>query len=1156
MIRKHMTITLALLVLFAAFALVSCDDSNPIEGGGGNEDPITAQVQNLSLSLSASNLEGYFGSKDTVSVIATATNNAGEPVENAKVTITTSEFGTVSYLTDNTTDENGQVSARLIVTYVDFGENNTTGIQATAGTVKSLPVREVTATTNDIRVQVTATPSNSVALAGQMATSDIRTKVLDSVTGVAVEGVPIRVEIINGADAILSAPSYDAASKVYTSTLTVEEVQGTIDVQVRASVNVPGAQIASIAGLSAELPVTVPGKEAPNADAAGTIEAGEANETTPVTDAAPVLGKGGVALNTWKAADGPGDKGGRTLAESVVADTVMVHWTVWGSSISEIYLSISPRKIKAMPNESRQLTVTAVAADENNNGIRDLQLYLKLRNLDPTEPTGTITVPALTDSAGKTTAIVSTNGEYGTWVVEARTSPTQEDPWTDTLTVSSGSEVVAAFLSVDPNMIFAEPGVSATATVRAIAYNERNNGVPDYELHLTLRDPDGTPIGASIAQPDSTDSTGTALTTIQSNGDYGDWVVEVRAYEDQEEPLATKSLSVVEGSAIHSINMILSDTEVFAEPDANKEIDVWATARDDNSSALENRLVYFKLVSLDGSSTGTIAYSDTTDTAGVAHTVINTEGQTGEWRVEARAYPTQNNALAQRDLDIIEGSAVTDISVTISPNVLTPAPGSADTAQVRLVAYDVNGAGVQDAELHLSVRNMINGELAGSVSEPDSTGEDGGVIAQLLTNGRYGDWIVEARPYAGHPLVFSDTVKVKPGSPQYFIAVPDTNSISVFGTNGLEQTDVRATLYTENDLPTIDDQWIYFLAEEFPWTMDDDTRLRINDNYGQDSPFPDNRIGVPPGIGLPYDSVFSENGVANVTITSGQSKGHVRLRIWSKDQSGEEDVVTSFNGLQIVSGPPDSIDVDFRPEPFDGGGAIWDLEVSARVFDARGNDVLDGYTVYFSVDSTEYAHILDRGVTGNESEHTTSVTPGVCYSTLEYHSEATNRTVIVTASALNGNGEEVSDHVSVHLPLAEPSGVLTVQPANYDFGDHPGDLGEFELRLDVFDGHGYGINQQLVSFSPAKGRIFRVNDINSPTVPFAYTGIWDYPLYTIWDNDPDGVAYRWFLITEGEAFPDPSVGETQVQITAEIIGVPDASVEPVTVFLIRDISPE
>ncbi|MCB2211041.1 Ig-like domain-containing protein [bacterium] len=1152
MIRKHMTITLALLVLFAAFALVSCDDSNPIEGGGGNEDPITAQVQNLSLSLSDSNLEGYFGSKDTVTVIATATNNAGEAVENAKVTITSSNFGTVSYLTDNTTDENGQVTARLIVTFVDFGENNTTEVLATAGATVKSSARQVSAATNDIRVQVTATPSNAVALAGQMATSDIRTKVLDSVTGVAVAGVPIRVEIINGADAILSAPTYDAPSKSYTSTLTVEEVQGTIDVQVRASVNVPGAQIASIAGLSAELPVTVPGKESPEVDAAGTIEAGEANETTPVTDAAPILGKGGVALNTWKAADGPGDKGGRTLAESVVADTVMVHWTVWGSSISEIYLSISPSKVKAMPNESKQLTVTAVAADENNNGIRGLQLYLKLRNLDPTEPTGTITVPTVTDSAGKTTAIVSTNGEYGTWIVEARTTPTQEDPWTDTLTVTSGSEVVAAFLSVDPNMIFAEPGVSAKATVRAIAYNERNNGVPDYELHMTLRDPNGTPIGASIAQPDSTDSTGTALTTIQTNGDYGDWVVEVRAYEDQEEPLATKSLNVVEGSAISSINMILSETEVFAEPDANKEIDVWATARDDNSSALENRLVYFKLVSLDGSSTGTIAYSDTTDTSGVAHTVINTEGQTGEWRVEARAYPTQNNALAQRDLDIIEGSAVTDISVTVSPNILTPAPGAADTAQVRLVAYDADGAGVPDAELHLSVRNMISGELAGSVSEPDSTGEDGGVIAQLLTNGRYGDWIVEARPYQGHSLVFRDTVKVKPGSPQYIIAVPDTNSISVRGTNGLEQTDVTATLYTENDLPTLEDQWIYFRTEEFPYTTGEQYRLRINDNYGQGSPFPDPRDPV---NGQPFDSVFSENGEATVTITAGGTKGHIRLRIWTKDQAGEEDIFTRFNGLQIVSGPPASIDADYNPTPYDGGAAVWDLEVNARVFDARGNDVLDGYTVYFAVDTLEYAHINDRGVTGNESEHTTQVTPGVCYTTLEYNSEDTNQNVTVTAWVLDKDGQSVSDEVFIHLPIAEPTGVLTVQPANYDFGDHPGDYGIFELRLDVFDGHGYPIDRQLVSFSPAKGRIFKTDDINGQPQPFAYTGRWDYPL-PLTDFDETGVANRYFLISEGEAFPDPSVGETQVQITAEILGVSDASVEPVTVFLIRDISPE
>jgi hypothetical protein len=1156
MIRKHMTFSLVLIVLIAAFALVSCDEGNPtVNNGGGGGDPITQNVVTVDLVLNTTSLTGYYGSQDTVEVTATGRDAAGNAVEGATIVVSSSDYGTVEYVSGSKTDAAGQISANLILTYLAFGEANTTDVQASAGGVKSSESM-VTLNTLDITVSMTASPTSAVALAGQAAENQLVVQVKNEF-GVSVSGVPISLEIINGANARLTEPAFSNADKAYNSTLTVDEVIDVIQIQVRAFVDVPALpQISSVLGIGTELPVIVPGEEAPvlNNSRQGGVEAFDIEEeATPELDGA-LTGKQAVEVRTWTIDENLGIKGIHELREIADADTVMLTWTTWGSQVSAIQLSVSPKYVNAMPDESVTVNVEAIAKDENNNGIRDLQLYLKLLNTDPSEGVGSISMPGITDSTGRTTATISTNGETGDWIVEARTSPTQDDPWTETLEVIAGSEVVAAFLEVSPNIIYSEPETSADVTVRSIAYNSRNNGVPDFELHMTLRDPDGVPIGASIAQPDSTDSTGTAITMIRTNGDYGDWVVEVRAFENQETPLAVKPLSVREGSLISSINMNVDPPMVYSEPDGNKQIDITATARDANNSSLEERLIYFNLVSEDGSPTGTIAASDTTDSAGVARVVVNSEGNFGLWRVEARAFPTQETPLVSRTINVIEGSDVADISVIVNPNTLTPAPGASDTSYVTLVAYDEFGTGVQDAELNLTIHS-ISGGLPGVVSEPDSTGIDGSTIAALLTNGRYGTWVIEARPYAASNLVFADTIEVKVGTPQYFHAAADSNRIAVRGTNGLEQTGVTATLYTENDVPTTEDQWVYFKAESFPYQFGDDYRLRINDNYGQNNEFPDPRD---PDNGLPFDSVFSVNGEATVDVTSGSSKGHIRLRIWTNDENGDEDIFTQFSGLQVVSGPPAAIEVGVRSEGFEGGGSSWDLEVSARVADARGNDVSDGYTVYFAVDRPDISFVLDQGITGNESEHTATISPGVAFSTLNYHSENTYQTVTITGFVLDAFGNEISDDYVYVLPIIDPTAVLTLSPANFDFGDHEGDYGAFELRLDVYDGHSVGISGQLVSYGPAKGRIFKTNDLNGVMEEFAYTGPLDFPLIPGAPDDPDdpGVSNRWFLITEGEAFPDPSVGETQVQITADLIGVPDASVEPATVFLIRDISPE
>jgi len=91
----------------------------------------------------------------------------------------------------------------------------------------------------------------------------------------------------------------------------------------------------------------------------------------------------------------------------------------------------------------------------------------------------------------------------------------------------------------------------------------------------------------------------------------------------------------------------------------------------------------------------------------------------------------------------------------------------------------------------------------------------------------------------------------------------------------------------------------------------------------------------------------------------------------------------------------------------------------------------------------------------------------------------------------------------------------------------------------------------LVQFGPSKGRIY-VNDVYIPSIPpeyFAITGTEDVNGGV--DDDEEGVAIRYMIATIDQAFPDPNQLESRIQISANIIGAQDATVEDVVIFTIQ-----
>ncbi|MCB2200078.1 Ig-like domain-containing protein [bacterium] len=242
----------------------------------------------------------------------------------------------------------------------------------------------------------------------------------------------------------------------------------------------------------------------------------------------------------------------------------------------------------------------------------------------------------------------------------------------------------------------------------------------------------------------------------------------------------------------------------------------------------------------------------------------------------------------------------------------------------------------------------------------------------------------------------------------------------------------------------------------------------------------------------------------------------------------------SFSEDSFVA--PAQIELDVTSEGVDGGGAMWTIEVAATLTDDNGNPVADGIPVHFSL-AGEIGHIVD-GYTGN-MPMSGNPTPGVAYSTLRYHSQYTNETVTANAACYVSGGT-IEEEYMLHLPIQEATGSLIMSPSNFHYDQHVPNPGYSQILMQVYvlDGHNHPIANQQVHFSPQFGRVYDSEVLvpQNPQDPFANT-------------NEDGFAERWLLITQSEAFPDPTAPINTCTVSVEMVGIEGANIEPFTIFL-------
>ncbi len=360
---------------------------------------------------------------------------------------------------------------------------------------------------------------------------------------------------------------------------------------------------------------------------------------------------------------------------------------------------------------------------------------------------------------------------------------------------------------------------------------------------------------------------------------------------------------------------------------------------------------------------------------------------------------------------------------------------------------------------------------------------------------------------------------------------------STYDGNGSYQVMVRVSDRTGEPIPD-QSRWINFLLSEY---SDHLGEVRLNNSTGNELENP---------YGAPFDSVLTNNGIATVTVDIGDNYGPTELQIWAyqhpelRGTPQADSVLTTYSGIGHETSAPYSIHIDVDERGEDGGGSIWLLEVSAVVLDRNNRPVRDNIVVAFEV-SDDIATIGGEvpPYTGNLNREGSSDI-GIAYTTLAYNSSATNDTVHIYASVLGAGGELIrGELLDFNLPLQGGGAILYADPANWDYSW--GDPALNHITIYVYDGHDHCVNDQLVRLLTTKGQYYAQNLGGAPcNEKVTGPGNVGPP-----DQDDCGWAGHYLRTTFDEAFPDPNILETTIEVSAEIVGVPHIEVEPLIIHV-------
>ena len=239
----------------------------------------------------------------------------------------------------------------------------------------------------------------------------------------------------------------------------------------------------------------------------------------------------------------------------------------------------------------------------------------------------------------------------------------------------------------------------------------------------------------------------------------------------------------------------------------------------------------------------------------------------------------------------------------------------------------------------------------------------------------------------------------------------------------------------------------------------------------------------------------------------------------------EADSVSFSDEVPLV---PASIELFVDEVALDGGGAIWNLQVTALVKDIYGVPVPDGMWIRFAV-SPEIVHITDAK-TGNRLSTTGPSIPGAAHAVLLYHSNYTRQEVLIEAQV--GIGEHaITTAKHLVLPIQDPLVRLSADPGcTFIYNQHV-DYVQTKLEITVRDGHLHLVGPGVeVLFTSQYGWIYEDDRLEpyGEQQPHAVT-------------DEDGIARRWLLLPVELLTSTSDEMEIPCTIRGEIVGLKASS---------------
>jgi hypothetical protein len=236
------------------------------------------------------------------------------------------------------------------------------------------------------------------------------------------------------------------------------------------------------------------------------------------------------------------------------------------------------------------------------------------------------------------------------------------------------------------------------------------------------------------------------------------------------------------------------------------------------------------------------------------------------------------------------------------------------------------------------------------------------------------------------------------------------------------------------------------------------------------------------------------------------------------------------NDINIVAGPPKNITIFPNEVGEDGGGDVWELDVSALVVDTFNNPVRCGTAVYFNVDP-DSAQVTSDSVFVCNPDRNGDTHLGRAYTILAYNSNSTFTTVFITART--GGANPVSETIEFVLPLQEPTIELTTV-GNWYF-PIDGDPCRIPTTCLVRDGHHNLINGARVDYMVQRGQFFTSCTAGTHR-DWATTGPFGDP-----SGQPDGECFLCLRGTAASIFPDPFTVELNAEVRVEVHGYTEAT---------------